>query len=1043
MWPQTGGSYKSLLTQIPFSYLRGRWRFLRKHSASSLMLGAACAVIVFSHRHVSDPPPFPLDLTTITTFLAQTPFDNYRANRQQQFLRYADANVRDSLHQAIATNPYDASVFFHAFLDRSLYLRFIGKPESSQVYENVAGEMAQVFAEQYGDRFFIQRFEQLTHLKKSSPKDLNNWIIARTAFMRGIGSDTSRTRIIFNLRCLEYAHAQFQRLGDLKQAADNLWWLCTYHLRVVDDKSQIYDLAQQWLHFSRDIGYRDNELEALLIMAEIYDTRRQSDSSNICIEQAVRLAEQIKKPYALASLWDVKLGDAILRNDIRAALSFLSEQFRLIQKTRYRALKAETHAKAAQIYHVLADYNRTLAHLDTAITLKRDLSEFADLPSLWLHQAKVHLELGDWQHALALADSALQGYEGLQNISRKAGTLGLIGIIHLWRKNFQQARAYQRQGHAALGTRRAHIVQADLWNNLGEIARQDSSWREAEQAYVAALNMGENAQYNPARAKAWLGLGYISLQQQQTDSALAQFQRAHRLAEGAVQRELIWNCHFGLAQAYTNAGHLAAARLHYDSTIAALEHIRNSVSRLDFNMNYFSTVQRVFDSALGFALERAGDGHLALQYMEKAKARNTVDLLFRQIANTGGLLNDQIAPSDSSFFQPHANPVDVQNLLDDSTAILAYRVMQSKLTIAVVNRSDAEVVQVAIPSAKLRQKVQNFRRTLGIDDRDDFRKRLRSDFHALRAETEHESAGLYQWMIAPVEHALRQARTLYIVPDDILYYLPFAALKDEHSKNLLLEKFDLAFAPSITALQLMLKRSTPFEFRAEGPALLIAMASPSIPNAVPEVKAVARFFKNAAPIIATHLTRAQLTGLLDRFKGIVHLALHADVDDSRPLHSFLILDERRSNRSQRSAEVKQLMLQGLRYSPARRPRDDAGILRAADILDLDLQGQQLAVLSACKTALGQNLSGEGMMGLTQAFLCAGTQRLLTSLWDVDDHSTSELMAKFYRHLQHGETPARALRTAQLEMIEILQARRSLPYAFPYFWAAFVLTGRGN
>lgn len=1030
------------LTQIHVSYLRDRWRYLHKHSGFSLLLGAACAVTIFSHRHTSEAPPFPVDLTTITKFLAQTPYDGYRAYRQHEFLIYGEAAAWDSLRQAIAADPYDASVFFHAFLDRSLYLRFIGKPDSSQRYETIAGEIAHVFAEQYADSFFVNRFKQLRRMGKSSPKDLAPWIVARTVFMRGIDYDTTRTRIIFNLRCLEYACAQFQQLGDLKHAADNLWWLCTYHLRIVDDKKHIYSLAQQWLHFSRAIGYRDNELEALLIMAEVYNSRRQSDSSNICIEDAARLAKEIEKPYALASLWDVKLGDAISRNDIRAALSFLSGQFRLIQKIHYRALKAETHAKAAQIYHILADYNHTLAHLDTAITLKRNLSEFADLPALLLHQAKVHLELGAWQNALALADSALRGYEALQNTSKKAGTLGLLGIIHLWKKNFTQARAYQQRGLAALDSRNANAMQADLWNNLGDIARQDSSWLEAEQAYDAALNVGEELQDNPARARAWLGLGYISLQQQHIDSALARFHRARVLAEQGLQRELIWNCHFGLAQANANAHNVTTARLHFDSTIAALESIRNSVSRLDFNMNYFSAVQQVFDGALCFALDIAHDKLLALQYMEKAKARNTVDLLHRQIANASSMRNEQDIPGDSTFIQLDVNPAGVQSLLDDSTAILAYRVMASRLIIAVMHRSNVEVVQTPITGQELRQKIQNFRRILGIDARDNFRKRLRSDSLALRVETERESAELYQWLVAPVAHMLQDACMLYIVPDDALYYLPFVALRDARNKRLFLEKFAPAFAPSITALQLMLQRSTPFEYRAESPALLLAMDSPSIPKAKLEIKAVANFFKNATPQIYTHLTRSQLTGMLDDFQGIVHLALHADVDDSQPLHSFLILDERRPTQGQRGTEVKQLTLQGLRYSPAR-PRDDAGILRATDILDLDLQGQQLTVLSACKTALGQNLSGEGMMGLTQAFLCAGAERLLTSLWDVDDRSTAELMTGFYSHLQQGAPPARALRAAQLEMIKKLGARPSLSYAFPYFWAAFVLTGRGD
>ena len=94
-----------------------------------------------------------------------------------------------------------------------------------------------------------------------------------------------------------------------------------------------------------------------------------------------------------------------------------------------------------------------------------------------------------------------------------------------------------------------------------------------------------------------------------------------------------------------------------------------------------------------------------------------------------------------------------------------------------------------------------------------------------------------------------------------------------------------------------------------------------------------------------------------------------------------------------------------------------------------------AGLSACQTALGQDVKGEGLVGLTRAFIYAGAPRVVASLWQVNDLATAELMKKFYRGmLQQRLRPAAALRAAQLEM------SREPRWKAPYFWAGFVLQG---
>jgi CHAT domain-containing protein len=111
-----------------------------------------------------------------------------------------------------------------------------------------------------------------------------------------------------------------------------------------------------------------------------------------------------------------------------------------------------------------------------------------------------------------------------------------------------------------------------------------------------------------------------------------------------------------------------------------------------------------------------------------------------------------------------------------------------------------------------------------------------------------------------------------------------------------------------------------------------------------------------------------------------------------------------------------------------------GVLRLNDVFGLTLSAD-LVVLSGCETGLGRQMRGEGLVGLTRAFMYAGAPRVVSSLWKVDDQATAQLMTRFYRHmLQGGERPTAALRAAQLEM------SRDPRWSSPYFWAGFVMQG---
>ena len=109
------------------------------------------------------------------------------------------------------------------------------------------------------------------------------------------------------------------------------------------------------------------------------------------------------------------------------------------------------------------------------------------------------------------------------------------------------------------------------------------------------------------------------------------------------------------------------------------------------------------------------------------------------------------------------------------------------------------------------------------------------------------------------------------------------------------------------------------------------------------------------------------------------------------------------------------------------------MLQVYEIFNLKLNAD-LVVLSACRTGLGKEVRGEGVIGLTRAFLYAGASSLTVSLWQVADQSTSDLMIHFYEQMNAGHGKAEALRRAKLKMIEEKR------YTHPFYWAPFVLIG---
>ena len=316
-----------------------------------------------------------------------------------------------------------------------------------------------------------------------------------------------------------------------------------------------------------------------------------------------------------------------------------------------------------------------------------------------------------------------------------------------------------------------------------------------------------------------------------------------------------------------------------------------------------------------------------------------------------------------------------------------------------------------------------------------------------------EGLQLSRMILAPVEKRLGD-RPLLVVAEGALQYVPFSALPLPSSGAPLVTRHEVVSLPSATALaalrrELRERRPAPHElaifadpvFQPNDPRLKpplgpLGQLEPPGPRGAPEPEAgreagidvsklrrLPSSQKEAETIAALMPSgevfkalgfaaskSAVVGGRLDAYRRL-HFATHGVLDTGRPELSGLVLSL---------------------YDERGRSQD--GVLRLNDIYNLRL-GADLVVLSACRTALGKEVRGEGLIGLTRGFMYAGAARVLATLWSVEDQATAELMANFYRGiLREGLSPAAALRKAQIAM------RRNPKRSSPYYWAGFSLQG---
>ncbi len=326
---------------------------------------------------------------------------------------------------------------------------------------------------------------------------------------------------------------------------------------------------------------------------------------------------------------------------------------------------------------------------------------------------------------------------------------------------------------------------------------------------------------------------------------------------------------------------------------------------------------------------------------------------------------------------------------------------------------------------------------------------------------------LYKTVVEPAASVIAQKRLL-IVADGALNYIPFEALvstsenaTDYATLPYLVKTNEMVYAPSAsvvaalrqqganaratTAADNILLVADPI-FDANDPRAKTATAGAaagaatrglSLGNAISAVAGEASAGLKLARLRGTRSEAEQIAQLTRAAGGKAEVWLDLDANemnvDKRDLKQYRVLHF--ATHGLLNAEHPQFT--GLALSLVGNQQED-GFLRTDEVFNLRLS-RPLVMLSACETGLGKEKRGEGVIGLTRAFMYAGAPTVGVSLWSVSDRSTALLMTDFYTRLlaKEGASPSASLRAAQQSMIE------SKRYNAPFFWAPFILVGDGQ
>jgi CHAT domain-containing protein len=701
-------------------------------------------------------------------------------------------------------------------------------------------------------------------------------------------------------------------------------------------------------------------------------------------------------------------------------------------------------------------YREALAELDRVETLLAANPDPVQAVLLSRNRGQIYIETGDLDRArddlLAYLTKARENGMEAQEIE----AMVKLGYLYLELQAFDRglaladsARARAERAGNRPYVREAHHLAAQLEQRRGDAAAALSHYERALE-----YDLADGAERDALLDE--LGIANAMALERRGAEARRMFFGLEPRIRAAGLEDLLLTLNLGVGHSFERDDP-DSARFYYERALDLMERARIDIGGAEFGSSYLGGMRRHYSEEIAryyARMARETDERRwideAFRTIERAKARGLLDLL------AGSLVHEQSdaerAVLDSIYRLDSAAPgyTDEQRRLDRRYQRIRDERMSSSAG-ALDERADIaglEQIRKSLPkgTALFAFAAGDSVSLLWVMDRKGIelvelppRGALRDDVAMLSSALVNPGGGdaalrryarkLFLTLLAPGSEYLERNSSLVIVPDDCLFEIPFEALFAGETGNgtawkdcpFLAKTHRVSYAPS-GAVYVKLRRNAPssstIDLLAVGdpaygaPGDTTASALQRLPYSRVEIERIGSDFRpeERLSLLGGEATEARLKAeLRGRRPRLLHLAAHGIVDPVNPAASCIAL------------------------LPDSAGRED-GLLHTLEILSLPLSCR-LVTLSACESARGRIGRGEGVVGLSRAFLAAGASCVVSSLWAVPDESTSLLMGAFYRSMVHDERSAvAALNAARLELM------RTSGYEHPFYWAPFIAVG---
>jgi CHAT domain-containing protein/Tfp pilus assembly protein PilF len=846
-------------------------------------------------------------------------------------------------------------------------------------------------------------------------------------------------------------------------------------LGELDDSVDALEYFRQALNLFRGLDERVGEAYMLDELGEAYLSRGQQQEGMESLRQALEVEQRFSdhdlEPIILVHL---AMGYA-MQADLRKALDYYSQALPLERAEGDTLNEGETLLQIGSMYLSLGELDKALEYSQRALAALQGVQSRGSEAAGLVQMGRVYSELGDTQKALTHFERALSLYRAVSDPLNQADALSAFGDGYLKQGNFRAAlesyqqaltlcRSAPREEWPHLG---AFHGEADLLRSIGSVQISLKKTEDALESLHRALEVLPTTGHSPEDEAAIL-------------YELARAERAANHLPEALGRvnaavDLTERTRGTVAGADLRASYLARVRDRYELLIALLMQLDRQHPGEGFDAKGLEAGERARARGLldllneSHAEIRQGadpallDREHSLQAQLSFKVAYRIHLLSKnhtvqQASDLEKEIGDltsayeeteaQIrarSPHYASLTQPQALTLsEIQRLLDPDTTLLEYSLGTDESFLWVVSANTLK--SYPLPKrAEIETLARRAYEEMSVNN---------------PAGGQSFTVALGRMLLGPAKE-LPAAKRVAVVADGALEYISFAALRTSPRAAPLVAAHEFVLLPSASTLALLRKE---MEGRTPPPKQVAVLADPVFSGNDPRVaggtrgpasfpRAGSALERSQKPQSLPEVERsAKETGLLtlDRLPASRREAQTIVALAGRNL-SLQALDFDASRETATSANLAQYQtihfashtllnsrhpeLSGIVLSLVdKQGRQKEGFLQAHEIFNLKLNAD-LVVLSACRTALGKEVRGEGLVGLTRAFMYAGAPRVVASLWKVPDQATAELMRHFYRAmLTKGLSPSAALRASQLAM------RRDQRWSAPYYWAGFVLQG---